>query len=339
MSQPKSESFPLADVVELLRRRRMTSRRLARRLARLIPMPLYLGARRFYTTGRGWITRPLLHQILLLARVLPIPDSHAVFTPAGGPVGVRFVSLESSIVRTLFWLGRAGYEGAYLDQWERAARGCQRIVDIGANFGLFTAYAAAANSSALVTAVEPHPRSYAALRRNVELNVLDRVRTLESAVCVADTDTVDLCVPSLDLDETPGGAYLDQDREGRERTASHMISVRAIAPSEVVADAELVKIDVEGQEHNILRAAEAAILINRPIVFLEILNHSSRLTSLLSEWVTKTSYGLFFPDAEGTLQRVPDDRIASARLSSETDAIADNFILLDERRHGWFLGE
>jgi len=110
-----------------------------------------------------------------------------------------------------------------------------------------------------------------------------------------------------------------------------------LAAAEVLRGADLVKIDVEGQEFAILSAASDVLLRERPMIFLEILDESAALTTLVSEWVERSAYGLFFSDASGRIRRVPDGEIAVARLSSAVGAAYDNFMLLDEERHAWFL--
>jgi FkbM family methyltransferase len=318
----------------LARRRRARARTRLRALARLVPLPLLLYVRHLHAARPDWRGRPVLRRVLDLARALP-PPSRAPFRPPDGPGDVRFVPIDSTIVRTLYWLGREGYEGRYLDLWERAAARCRTIVDVGAHFGLFTVYAAAANPGAEVTAVEPHPATFEVLCRNLAVNGLTRVRAVRAAVVAEGPATVALSLPALDLDRTPGGAFVGPGREGGSREAWGQVEVPAVAPARVLRDADLVKIDAEGQEARILGAAEEILRERRPLVFLEVLDGSAALTSLLSRCVSGLGYGLYCLDDRGDLRRVPDPLLASERLATEAKAAGDNFILAHPARHAW----
>ena len=297
-------------------------------------MPLYLRARAANAAGIGGVRGALTRKLLGLAKVLPPPAStHASFTPPDGPQDVRFAAVDSTIVRKLFWFGRAGYEHQTIERWERVASRSNRIVDLGANFGLYTVYAAAANPEASVLAVEPHPRSFSVLAENVGLNDASNVQLIEAAVSERGGERLELCVPAGDLDEAPGGAFLDAADGGVRRTTLERFEVDTVAAAEVLEGADLVKIDVEGQERAILSAAEDVILRDRPVVFLEILGQSEDLTALLADWVRHTDYGLFYVDEAGIGRRVDDARIATPYLASSVGALYDNFALIDERRN------
>jgi hypothetical protein len=56
------------------------------------------------------------------------------------------------------------------------------VLDIGANIGVFTLYAASQTSKA-VYAFEPVPKSYEYLKKNVATNNLKHVKTYQTAVC------------------------------------------------------------------------------------------------------------------------------------------------------------
>ena len=138
--------------------------------------------------------------------------------------------------------------------WEDLCRRADRIVELGANVGYYT-IAGGAAASGIYVAYEPHPRSCAALRTNLELNGLDRVQVVEAAaVPDSATSSVELVCPTGTDGAAPSGAMvkgsaLEGDGAGRD-TESFMVD--AVGCASAIAGADLVKIDVEGLEAQLL---------------------------------------------------------------------------------------
>jgi len=128
------------------------------------------------------------------------------------------------------------------------------VVDVGANQGFFTLYAA--NKGARVIAVEPSPINFRLLKENIEQNNL-----VDQVVCVncAVSDTVRMATMYEGFSDT--GRYLttqvsivDDNRGG---SAVRTSEVRAVTLDEVFASngieaCDLLKMDCEGSEYAIL---------------------------------------------------------------------------------------
>ena len=122
----------------------------------------------------------------------------------------------------------------------------KNVVDIGANLGLHTILLARCGFS--IRAYEPDPVHFELLRRNVELNKLEKVDLVQAAV----SDVVGKAEFVRVVGNTTGshlaGAKVDPYGE------LNRFAVDISPVLTAVADADLVKIDAEGHEAVILRA-------------------------------------------------------------------------------------
>jgi FkbM family methyltransferase len=117
-----------------------------------------------------------------------------------------------------------------------------RIVDLGANIGLFGLLVMAGHPSAHLTAVEPDPANAEVLRRAEALNMLDW--KIVEAVAAAHGGTVPFASGRFSLSRV-------EDRPG----LPHVEAVDAFA---YLADADLAKIDIEGSEWELLASPRLA---------------------------------------------------------------------------------
>lgn len=147
-------------------------------------------------------------------------------------------------------LGRHGcFEEDVLSALLRWAGQGQTVVDIGANIGYFTAHLArAVGPAGVVHAFEPEPANLALLRSNLRRNRLHQVR-----------------VHAVALGDAPGRAQLHTagDNAGMHRLYASVccagptveVSVQRLDDLLAPGSVALIKIDVEGYEHAVLRGA------------------------------------------------------------------------------------
>jgi FkbM family methyltransferase len=196
----------------------------------------------------------------------PLPDPRAWFGEyvVQGPGGLFACPSSPSP----FFLGAdASYEPGLSTVIEALQGGL--FVDVGASIGFITVRAA--RRAGHVIAIEPHPVRFAFLERNVELNGLTNVTCLNYAAG-AEQSTIAL----YDVDPTLGPHPLDvstQPGPGRR----HDVPLRRLDDL-VGEEAELVKIDVEGDELEVVLGA-ARLLRSKPLLVVESLdeNHRSAL--------------------------------------------------------------
>lgn len=137
-------------------------------------------------------------------------------------------------------------------------RHCRTILDVGANYGAFTLRAAAAAPDASIISIEPFADTFQQLRENVEANGLSpRVECWQLALGGrAGTRRMSLS-PRI---KSHSRALLPAEGDSREPT----VKVETVGFGEMIQRArrsfgsdhiDLVKMDVEGAEHEILPAA------------------------------------------------------------------------------------
>lgn len=176
------------------------------------------------------------------------------------------------------------------------------VIDIGANIGNHTLFFAAA-CKAKVYSFEPNPELCTALRQSIALNNLD--------------GNVKLHQVGIGAEEGEGNlVVIDPRNIGR----SKMQSGRGIAISRIdsfsfAEKITLVKVDVEGMELDVLRGAEATILRDKPLIYVEAgtrVEYDAVLEWLkargYSYWDTycKTPTHLFVPDQTTGLRTVSE---------------------------------
>lgn len=124
------------------------------------------------------------------------------------------------------------------------------LVDVGANIGTIAfAGAAAVGASGRVIAIEPHPRTFACLLENGELNGFTNVRYCNRAVG-ASRGTVGFSNrPDDDQNRVLEGGTIRVEAT----------TLDALLEELGVVSVALLKIDVEGYEKHVLQGAERAL--------------------------------------------------------------------------------
>ncbi|NQT12776.1 MAG: FkbM family methyltransferase [Planctomycetes bacterium] len=135
---------------------------------------------------------------------------------------------------------------------------CHTILDVGANYGAFTVRAAATAPDASIISLEPFADTFGKLQENIEMNGLsERVECWQLAVAArAGTRRMSLSAGI----KSHSRELLPAEGDSREPTTH----IETIGLGEMIERAresfasdqiDLVKMDVEGAEHEILQAA------------------------------------------------------------------------------------
>lgn len=124
------------------------------------------------------------------------------------------------------------------------------IIDIGANVGVFTLWAAMSNSEVKVISLEPSPRICSFLRRNVLANGLHNVTVLQSA-CGGQREKAILYSRGC---EAMNSLYRrdNYDSEFRPLTCTQVLLLGDVFQRFGVQVCDLLKLDCEGAEYEIL---------------------------------------------------------------------------------------
>jgi FkbM family methyltransferase len=141
------------------------------------------------------------------------------------------------------------------------------IVDVGANYGMYTLGAAKRLAQGQVIAFEPDTRSMALLKQNVLINHFER-RVTCLDVCVGKRDG------TTDFYATVDSSFSGIHDTGRSQATDHLtLPVRAldsILNELAIEKVDLVKIDVEGAEWEVLQGATKTLEVSDPVIMLEI---------------------------------------------------------------------
>jgi len=185
-----------------------------------------------------------------------------------------------------------------------------RVIDVGANIGIYALPWAAVNADVTVHCFEPNPEVRSRLVRNVALNRLTaRIRL--HAEALSDHAGTDTLYGSDDMSSLNQGVYA---------------GARQAAPTEVPlarlddilsiegAPVSLMKIDVQGHELEVLRGADVIISRYRPALILE---HEDDLYLSASEASQRKT------DLAKLLSRLGYETLYISRWGSELLTVAD----------------
>ena len=161
------------------------------------------------------------------------------------------------------------------------------FVDIGANVGNHSLYAALFLGAARVIAFEPNPLAYRLLVQNVLVNGLEQV--------------IDLSRLGVGVGAREEGGY-SMERRRRNLGGAKMLPGESgklrVLPGDTLLEGEapaLIKIDVEGMEMAVLEGLKATLRQHRPVLLVEVDNENE---AAFMEWAEAAGY-----DVARTVQR------------------------------------
>ncbi|HYZ34235.1 MAG TPA: FkbM family methyltransferase [Crenalkalicoccus sp.] len=166
-------------------------------------------------------------------------------------------------------------------------------LDVGANLGLTAIAFAALAPQGRVIAVEPAPRTFAALRANLAANGLDgRVAAEGVALAAAPGEVAFHAEP-----DHSAGAKLVSDRAlDRARLAPETVraeTLDALVARHGLGRLDLIKVDVEGFEGDVLDGAAATLARFRPACIVEfnawtlLCNRDANPRHVLEAWLAR----------------------------------------------------
>jgi len=294
---------------------RLAARRSVKEACRLLPRPWLLRLRAAYLGSTSPIWRRLVGCVIRGVRLRGVP-SHEPFTVPGTYPALRMVPSDSYVTQHLYWLGLGGYETGEPAWWARLVASHRSVLEVGANVGLYTLVGAAASPATRYRAVEANPATCAVLRQNLVLNGLDHVDVCGAAVVgVGDGhQTVRLRVPHGDPYRLPAGAFIDRARGVHSRWRSEIL-VPAVPIADLIDGVDLVKLDIEGLEHEVLSAVRTWLAVEQPTLLVEVWDDAHELQALLGQLVRDLGYTAVAVTRHGAVE-VPVADLVGGRLQS-----------------------
>jgi FkbM family methyltransferase len=201
---------------------------------------------------------------------------------------------------------RIMFEGAYEPE---LAKLCSEMIDpgkdaidVGANVGFYTILMASLlKSGSRVLSLEPTPKAFQLLLRNVERNmVAEKVVCQQVAAAAQDgTQKINVCTDREEY--SSAGSIVHMSAAG---LATESLVVPAASLDTLCGTHRLrpgfVKIDVEGYEHHVLRGASKTLSEFRPVVLAELYDSLLRACNSSGRevigWLCANGYRVF--DAE-----------------------------------------
>jgi len=191
---------------------------------------------------------------------------------------IRFsCRLDSHISSTIYWNGR--YSESQLNLLGRILRTDMTFVDVGANEGEQTLFAAKRLTAGSVIAFEPNPAVFAMLAENVALNGFRNTKLEQLGLSDQPGELTLFTTDSRDADGSLNlGLSTLHERRG---VSTSVASVPIDTLDRYAARANLkrldvLKIDVEGSELAVLRGATRTLTELRPRIIIEVNETTSR---------------------------------------------------------------
>lgn len=168
----------------------------------------------------------------------------------------------------------------------KTLRAGMRVVDIGANYGLYAlSLARAVGPSGRVWAVEPASATADYLRQSVDLNALGQVTVIQKA-----------------LSDREGTARLSIEANSELNSLSGsgsgaieevpLTTLDALAAGHAWGAIDFLKLDAEGEEERIVAGGATVLRTSSPLVMFEI-RHGERLNLQLVERLAAAGYGTY----------------------------------------------
>jgi len=230
----------------------------------------------FYSLGADQLGR---HVSYIATR--QVPEIATITLPEYIKKDTKFrmhtVGGRDQVARVLWLKDWHHYEKPLPDLFAAYAQKAKVVLDIGANTGFYSLIAAFSSDTAKIYAFDPYPPAQKLLKNNLVLNkVSERVTMVPLAISNL-SDEADLFVPTDEHGLIETSSSLKQDFK---KTHSEVFRVTVSTLDNFVKEnnldnVDLLKLDVENQEHLALQGANLVLKRFRPVIFFEAINNSA----------------------------------------------------------------
>jgi FkbM family methyltransferase len=197
--------------------------------------------------------------------------------------------------RSIFVTGR--YEPNEFCLLARVLKPGMTLVDVGANMGLYTLYAARrVGLSGCVLAIEPSSREMETLKGNVEINALNNVRVRQVALSDHASEVELLVARAQNSGHNTLGEFgYNTPLDHREKTRTQCLD--EIVQDEGLSKIDVIKMDIEGAELSALCGAVNTLRRDHPLLLLELadrlLRHQNSSSTAVLSLLTEHGYRMY----------------------------------------------
>lgn len=224
---------------------------------------------------------------VFVARYLRHPREPACFQLRNGlRLTLRPGTSDFRIVREIMvWseYARSGFELAPTDT----------VVDIGAQIGIFTSYAAQATPRGRVFSFEPHPDNFRLLEQNRRQNDFSHVTAFNKAVA-AQEGRHEFFASAINT----GGHSLYQQAGSGEHFEVETVRLEDVLQKQGVDRIDYLKIDCEGAEREILRSLSDDVLHRVRRIVMEVHAEEDTTSAGLAGWLRQRGFNV---ETEGAM--------------------------------------
>lgn len=178
--------------------------------------------------------------------------------------------LSEMLQRQFYFFGTYFLEEEILSCWATVSKNAKVVLDVGANAGIYSLAAIAAQPDAVVHAFEPTPEIAVRLRATAKLNGMKNLHVHEMAV-LGENGHATLNRYRGELGNNEGMNFVTKYpvNSGAERVKT--ISLDRFCQDCSIEQVDLMKLDVQGHEYSALKGAEDFIRAGRVgTIFMEL---------------------------------------------------------------------
>ena len=187
--------------------------------------------------------------------------------------------LQKILQRQFYFFGTYFLEEATLNCWSDFARSATMVMDVGANAGIYSLAALAANPTSRVHAFEPTPALASRLRETIAINDLKSLYVHELAVART-SGTALLNIWEGEDGSNEGMNFVTVFPKARVTLPIKTISLDDFCTEQGIRQIDLLKLDIQGNEAEALAGARRLFTEGRVgVVFIEL------------NWATSTDAG------------------------------------------------
>jgi len=209
--------------------------------------------------GAGWLRNNL-------TRWLAGTPEHPILTRVEGRIQLLLhPKLDKGLESILYYHG--SYELGTLDVIEKCLKAGDTFIDVGANIGLFSIYLSKNCPGINICAFEPLESTLNILERNISINQCRNIRTFPYAVGMRNFTGEIVEMPEI---SRGSATMVDTGKKHGHKQMVHVQTLNEFIAKEEIRNIALLKIDVEGWEHQVLLGAgDLLSKKNAPILVVE----------------------------------------------------------------------